>query len=101
LDLGGGIEWIVDFELDAEGRREFDEAASTLFNQVPRGMIAIVLDGEIHSYPIVQSPSFKGSGRISGNWKGAEGEREARTLATALRTGGLPVPLRLESERRR
>jgi len=59
----GGIRWVTLFELDAEGARRFDEAAEQLYRQ--HGRIVILLDGEVRSAPVVQSPAFHGRGQIS------------------------------------
>lgn len=90
-ELGiGGVRWVTTFELNVDGAKTFDEAAKELYNQKPPGMIAIVLDGKLKSFPVVQSPSFGGRGQISG----AKSEQEARELAVVLRSGELPIPLR-------
>ncbi|HLY10810.1 MAG TPA: hypothetical protein VKW04_16020 [Planctomycetota bacterium] len=60
-----GAPWVVRFELDAEGAKRFDDAAEQLYHESPRGRIAIVLDGELRSSPVVQSPAFHGRGQIT------------------------------------
>jgi len=85
----GGLRWFTSFDLDAEGAERFDEAAERLYRQRPRGRIVILLDGELKSAPVVESPSFHGRGRISG----AKNQKEARDLSTILRSGSLPVPI--------
>jgi len=60
----GGIGWVTLFELDAEGARRLDEAAEQLYRR--HGRIVILLDGEVRSAPVVQSPAFHGRGQISG-----------------------------------
>lgn len=62
----GGIRWVTAFELDAEGAKLFDEAAERLYHQRPRGRIVILLDDEVRSAPVVESPAFHGRGQISG-----------------------------------
>lgn len=84
-----GVRWVTSFELDAEGAKDFDEAARRLYAQQPRGRIVIVLDGRVESAPVVQSPSFHGRGQISG----AKDEQEARELSIILRSGSLPAPI--------
>jgi preprotein translocase subunit SecD len=61
-----GPRWVTSFELDAEGARLFDEAASKLYRQRPRGRIVIILDDKVHSAPVVKSPAFQGRVQISG-----------------------------------
>jgi preprotein translocase subunit SecD len=86
--------WSVAFELDAKGATKFDETAAVLYARRPPGMIAILLDGKLHSAPAVMTTAFGGSGRITG----VGGEREAKDLAIILTTGALPVPLGQEPE---
>lgn len=93
--LPGGVRWDTSFELDAEGARRFDEAAERLHQQRPPGRIVVLLDGEVKSAPVVQSPSFHGRGRISG----AKDQKEAKDLAIILRSGSLPAPIGSEEER--
>ncbi|HYE98088.1 MAG TPA: protein translocase subunit SecD, partial [Planctomycetota bacterium] len=89
-----GSEWVTSFELDTAGAKLFDEAAEKLFNERPRGLIAIVLDGKLQSAPVVNSPSFQGRGQISG----AKSQDDARDLSIILRSGSLPAEMRLDSE---
>jgi len=60
-----GVQWVTTFELDGEGARRFDDAAERLYRRQPRGRIVIVLDGKIHSTPVVNSPAFHGRGQIT------------------------------------
>ena len=80
-------------KLETAGRNEwerFDNAAKELFRDYsPRGMIAIVLDGEIKSTPVVQAEKFGGMGQVSG----AASETEAKELALILQSGYLPFPI--------
>ncbi len=95
LTSGGGGGFAVDFTLNAEGAKLFDEAAALLFKQEPKGLIAIVLDGEIISAPSVQTDAFHGRGEITGRFD----ESSARNLAIVLRSGSLPAPIgRLEPQ---
>jgi protein-export membrane protein SecD len=87
--LPGGVRWGTSFELDAEGAKMFDYAAWKLYNQRPPGRIVILLDGQVKSAPVVQSPSFHGRGQISG----AKDQKEARDLSIILRSGSLPAPI--------
>lgn len=61
----GGVHWVTSFQLDHEGARRFDEAAARLYDRRPRGRIVIVLDGQVRSAPVVESPAFHGRGRIT------------------------------------
>ena len=90
LDVGRGVQWLTTFEMDAVGAKRFDEAAKQLFSYKPSpGMVAIVLNGKLRSFPIVQSASFGGYGQISG----AKSEQEAKELAIILKSGALPARL--------
>jgi len=89
-----GTVWAVGFELTPDGARRFDAAAEVLCEQRPRGLIAIVLDGEVHSVPLVLSASFQGKVGMP-----AKSEADARALAGVLGSGALPVPLELVEER--
>lgn len=84
-----GIRWSTSFELDAEGAKNFDDAAEKLYRQHPPGRLVILLDGDVKSAPVVQSPSFHGRGRISG----AKTQKEALDLSIILRSGSLPAPI--------
>lgn len=53
--------------------------------------IAIVIDGEVVSAPIVNEPILGGSVQISGGF----GEGEAQELAIILQSAALPVPFRV------
>jgi preprotein translocase subunit SecD len=90
-DLGlVGAQWVTTFELDADGAKLFDEKARLLFNYKPvRGMVAIVLDGQLLSFPVIHSASFGGHGQVSG----PRSEEEAKELAIILRSGSLPARL--------
>ena len=53
----------------------------------PTKQIAIILDGEVISAPVVQAPSFDNSVQISGSFT----ENEANELARVLQFGAVPV----------
>lgn len=95
LQPGRPDSWSVSFELDENGSRAFDEAAEKLFARRPPGMIAILLDGKLHSAPVVQTTKFGGSGRITS----VGGEREAKELAASLVSGPLPLEIEPQFER--
>ncbi|MGM0651278.1 MAG: protein translocase subunit SecD [Bacillota bacterium] len=80
----------VSIEFDDVGARLFAEATAEYIGQP----IAIVLDDEVISEPIVQNVIPDGSGTITGDFD----FEEAAELALLLRSGALPVELReLES----
>lgn len=76
----------ISFELDPEASTLFAEFTGANIGQP----LAIVIDGEIVSVPIIQAAIF-GSGVISGTFT----EAEAESLAAVLRSEVLPLPLAL------
>lgn len=84
-------EFMVNFELDDEGAQIFREYTT---NNVG-SYLAIVLDKEVISAPIVQSPITGGRGTISGNFTA----ETANDLAIQLRYGALPIPLKVAESR--
>src|SRR3546814_70319 len=82
---------IVSFRFDAVGGRRFGELTSA--NVGTR--LAILLDDEVVSAPVIQSPIIGGSGIITGSFS----VQEANDLALVLRAGALPAPLTILEER--
>ena len=81
-----GQGWVVHLEFTGEGFKRFQEIAREYYQR----QIAIVLDGVVQSYPVIQDPNFDVNDVvISGNFK----EGEAKDLARVLKYGALPVPL--------
>ena len=76
---------------------EFDEAGAALFEEITREhvgeQIAIFLDGESLSEPVVREPIAGGIATISGGFT----PQEARDLVRNLNFGALPVPIALAS----
>lgn len=81
----------ISFELDRSGADAF--AAVTKASIGKR--LAIVLDEKIQSAPVIQSEISGGRAQITGSFSMEEG----KTLAAILRSGSLPVPLKIEEER--
>ncbi len=82
--------WVVNYTLTAKGSPAWDKLAQKYFHQI----IAIELDGQVYSAPIIQPgqstfSSFDGKGEISGHLT----EAQAKTLALAMQFGSLPVRL--------
>jgi len=75
----------VNFRFSARGAREFGRITQ---ENVGRPF-AIVLDQEVISAPVIQTPILGGSGQITGNFT----VDEANRLAVRLRAGALPVKL--------
>jgi len=80
--------WIIQFELTADGGSVFGPFTESRIGQP----MAIVLDGIVLSAPTIQAKLDTG-GVISGSFT----EQEAKQLALQLRSGALPIPLRVES----
>jgi len=82
---------IVSFVLSRVGGRRFGD----LTRQNIGERIAIVLDGQVVSAPVVQA-AIQSRGQIE---LGGSTMEEASDLALVLRAGALPAPLRIEEER--
>jgi protein-export membrane protein SecD len=89
-------EWVIDFVLDSEGTSAFANATRVAVNaQPPQNQIAIAVDHQIISNPVVQSPITAGRGQITGSFT----ESDAKSLAAILNAGSLPVNLTQQSVR--
>lgn len=104
VDLGVTGQWTVNpvFKSGADGIDEFNSAATLCFVGAPDPIVcpaarlAIVLDHEIVSSPVIQNPIFSRDGIvISGSFE----EQSARDLASVLRFGALPVELETQQAR--
>ncbi|GAB3023611.1 protein translocase subunit SecD [Bowmanella dokdonensis] len=82
---------VVNFELDDEGARQFGEMTQKNLGRV----LAVVLDGEVITAPVIRSVISGGRGEISGDFSVIE----ARDLALLLRAGALPAPMDVLEER--
>lgn len=85
-DSGQG--YLIAFELTPEGGAVFGNFTGASVGEA----MAIVLDGVVISAPVIQARLDTG-GVITGNFT----EAEAQLLALQLRSGALPIPLRLET----
>lgn len=84
----GSPEWMINFEV----KEDFQDVFGSFTRDRIGEPMAIVLDGEVLSAPIIQAQLSSG-GVITGQFT----EEEATTLALQLRSGALPIPLRIES----
>jgi len=95
-----GKEYHVSLEFNSEGAEKFANATSDLVAKYPENdenrMIAIVLDGNVVSSPIVQTAIYDGKASISGGFQTLE---EANSLALLLRSGALPVEMDIIEKR--
>jgi SecD/SecF fusion protein len=80
----------VSLELNSEGAKIFDEVA----RQNKGRQMAIILDGEVISAPVLQSDHFGGRAQITGKFD----DKEARDLSSALENP-LRVPVQIEETR--
>ncbi len=83
---------VVSLEFDKEGSDLFYEATQRLASETEpqKKLLFIVLDNEVISSPIVQTPISGGKAQISGENMSID---EAAKLATLIKAGALPVPL--------
>jgi len=81
----------VSITFDSEGARRFGDLTEKNVNR----RLAIVLDGKIHSAPVIRERIGGGRASISGSFT----HDEARDLSIVLRAGALPAPLTLLEER--
>ncbi len=82
---------IVELQFDPDGAKVFDKFT---FQNIGR-RLAIVLDGKVHSAPVIRDRIPNGQAQISGNFS----SNEASDLSLVLRAGALPAPVVIEEER--
>jgi protein-export membrane protein SecD len=95
-DAGSGFDQqtgqpVVTFKFDSVGAREFGDVTKDNVGH----RFAIVLDKQVISAPVIQTPILGGSGQITG----AGTTQEANNLGILLRAGALPAPLNIIEER--
>ena len=77
----------------------FDKKGGRLFARVTEENVnkrlAIVLDGNVYSAPVIQEKIAGGQARITGHFT----TEQARDLAIVLRAGALPAPVQILEER--
>jgi protein-export membrane protein SecD len=89
-------QWEVVFELDSAGAASFGEATTRMVSlPPPQNQLAIVVDRQVVSNPVVQGAITGGIGTISGGFT----QQSAQDLSTLLNAGSLPVELTQESVR--
>jgi preprotein translocase subunit SecD len=84
-------EAIVSITFDQQGGEKFAKLTSENVNKP----FAIILDGKVLSAPNINEPILGGSAQISGSFNA----QSANQLAIALRSGALPVDLKVIEER--
>lgn len=81
----------VTITFDKKGGRAF----ARITGENVKKRLAIVLDNNVYSAPVIQEKISGGSARITGNFS----TEEAHLLAIALRAGSLPAPVKIIEER--
>ncbi|MGB5077274.1 MAG: protein translocase subunit SecD [Sphingorhabdus sp.] len=81
----------VTIQFDGEGGQKF----ARMTQQNTNKLFAIILDGQVISAPQIKEPIFGGISQISGSFT----VESANQLAIALRSGALPVDLKIVEER--
>ncbi|HAH31948.1 MAG TPA: protein translocase subunit SecD [Elusimicrobia bacterium] len=81
----------IAFTFNKEGGKLFDRFTGENVGK----NLAIVLDGVVHSAPVIKSRISGGSGVIEGTFT----LEEARNLAIVLRAGALPAPVKIIEKR--
>ncbi len=85
--------YVVDISLRPECARRFDEVAMTAFNEVPKGLLAILVDGNAVSVPRVVAEEFGSTVVLTGNFDKEKAEATAAAFVSGAR---LPAAMRLE-----
>ncbi len=81
----------VTIQFDGEGGQKFARMTQANTNK----LFAIILDGQVISAPVIKEPIFGGVSQISGSFT----TESANQLSIALRSGALPVDLKVVEER--
>ncbi|MBW2672888.1 MAG: protein translocase subunit SecD [Deltaproteobacteria bacterium] len=81
----------VSLKFDSQGAKDFDR----ITGENVKKRLAIVLDGVIHSAPVIQERISGGNAQITGSFT----MDEAHDLAIVLRAGALPAPVRILEQR--
>ena len=81
----------VSINFDKKGARIFERITGENVNK----RLAIVLDNNVYSAPVIQEKIAGGQARITGRFS----TEEARDLAIVLRAGALPAPVNILEER--
>jgi len=81
----------VSLKFNSQGATDFER----ITGENVRKRLAIVLDGVVHSAPVIQERISGGNAQITGTFT----MDEARDLAIVLRAGALPAPVNILEER--
>ncbi len=91
FDSQTGMQPKISMTFNEKGTKDFGDLTTSHVGE----RLAIIMDNEVYSAPNIREPILTGSAEISGQFK----FEEASILALALRTGSLPVPMKVEEER--
>jgi SecD/SecF fusion protein len=80
----------IGFQFDDEGKKAFADLTATNIGR----QLAILVDGEVYSAPVIRSEIRNGSGVIAGNFT----DKDAFELAVLLQNP-LEVPIKLIEEK--
>ena len=83
----GQVNYVVQLDFNGEGTKEFTKISEALVNTEKQ--FGIVLDGQVISAPTMNGLITDGKPEISGNFTQAS----AKSLATSLKFGALPVSI--------
>jgi protein-export membrane protein SecD len=86
---------VISFELTDEGAQIFRDYTVNHVGDI----VAIVLDKEVVSAPVINQAITGGKGVISSNAPGGFPLEEARSVAIKMKYGALPVPLKVVENR--
>jgi preprotein translocase subunit SecD len=81
----------VAIKFNSQGAKEFER----ITGENVKKRLAIILDGVVHSAPVIQERISGGRAQITGSFT----MDEARDLAIVLRAGALPAPVKILEER--
>jgi preprotein translocase subunit SecD len=81
----------VSLKFNAQGAKDFDRITA----ENVKKRLAIILDGVVHSAPVIQERISGGQAQITGSFT----MEEAADLAIVLRAGALPAPVNILEER--
>jgi preprotein translocase subunit SecD len=79
------VQWIVQLEIGGDGKGVFADLSQSMAGSEQQ--FAIVLDGQVISAPTFDGVITDGNAQISGNFN----ESSAKSLATSLKYGALPI----------
>jgi len=82
---------VVNFKLNNFGANKFANVTKKNIGK----RLAIIIDDEVISAPVIRDAITTGNGQISGNFD----PQEANNFAILLRSGALPAPLKIVEER--